>query len=158
MMRLVLALVCAFTLALQSQAQGGDGGRRRFSHEEYRQQLEACLMREAGITAEEGKELFPMVHEMNHELRRLSGQERELLRSINESTTEDEYETILNKATCLAVENKKTEQKFYKKFHSVISWKKVVMVRKALFHFNMQALKNFTPRPRPDQNQNQRRK
>lgn len=157
MKRFVFALICAFTFVFQSQAQG-DGGRRKFSHEEYRQQLEAFLMKEAGITAEEGKELFPMIHEMNHELRKLSGQERELVRSINETTTEDEYEKILNKATALAVDGKKTEQKFYKKFHSVISWKKVVLVRRALFHFNMQALKNFNPRPRPDQNQNHRRK
>lgn len=157
MKRLIFAFVCVFVFALQSQAQG-DGGRKKFSHEEYRQQLEACLMKEAGITVEEGKELFPMVHEMNREIRKLSGQERELLRSINESTTEEEYENILNRATCLAIEGKKTEQKFYKKFHSVISWKKVLLVRKSLFHFNMQALKKFNPRPRPDQNQNRQKK
>lgn len=157
-MRKIAFVFCCF-IALCVSAQPHAGGKKDFSIEEYKQQLEACLMKEACITPEEGKELFPMIYEMLREQRRISGQERELMRKINEQTSEDECEKILNKVTTLAVENKKTEQKFYKKFHSVISWKKVLQVRKALFHFNMQALKNFNPRHRPqDQSQNHRRK
>lgn len=156
------AVMCLLAV-LVANAQEKDG-KREFSREEYKQQLEAFVVKEACLTPEEGKALFPMVYDMMKALKTLGAQERELMRKADSATSEKEYENLLLKATDLSIECKKTEQKFYKKFHSVVSWKKVVLVRKALFKFNMQALKQFNPRsshPRrhhQGQNQNHQRK
>ena len=59
--------------------------------------------------------------------------------------TEAEYEDIISKVTSLELESKKVEQTYYKKFHTVLSWKKIHRVRIALGKWNMELLRQFSP-------------
>ena len=60
---------------------------------------------------------------------------------------EDEYEKIIAKVLNTDVEMAKIEQTYYKKFHTILTWKKVFAVRMALNKFKMEALNQFQPAP-----------
>jgi hypothetical protein len=66
--------------------------------------------------------------------------------------TEAEFEQIVKKTTELQVENRKTEQTYYKKFAKVLTWEKIYKVRMALTKFNMYALRSFSPQGNHDKN------
>ena len=63
----------------------------------------------------------------------------------NANLSEAEYENIVTKLASIEVESKKVEQTYYKKFHTVLPWKKVFAVRMALSRFQMEALNHFQP-------------
>ena len=98
-----------------------------------------------------------MLKEMMEEQHKNSRKSFEVYRSCNEGTTESEYGTAVKKLLELEVENRRIEETYYKKFHTVMSWEKVFNVRRALRHWNREALNRFNPRrggppPRPNGN------
>ncbi len=147
---LLLCLALAATLAAQ-QRQPTWRSRQQFSPEQFRRDLETFVTREASLTPIEAHQFFPMLHEMLEKQRKNKDEAREIMRKCDENTSEREYEQILTKALRLDVRNAEIEQAYCKKFHSVLSWKKIHKVRIALFRFNMQALRNFAP-PQPARN------
>ena len=165
MKRIIVICCCFLTTALSFAQQGGNNGqgrRHEFSPELYRQNMEAFVAREAQLTPDEAQRLFPILHEMLGQQRRNNEAQREAMRSCGENATESDYEKAVKRVLELDVENKRLEQDYYKKFHSVISWKKIHAVRFALWRFQMEALKHFTPHgdkngPRNQQNPGHRR-
>lgn len=121
------------------------GERPKFSPEEFKKYLEDFVSRECCLTPQEKEKFFPLLHEMMHKQRQIRKQQMELFKQ-QEDLTEKDYEEIVTKCTALEVEDKKIEQTYYKKFHSVLTWKKVSKVRVALYKFQMEALRNFQPR------------
>lgn len=142
-------ITCLMVSVLTMEAQQGNNGnnRRTFSPEAYKQRLEEFVTREACLTPEEAQKFYPMLHEMMELQRKNNDNARLLMKNFKESMTEAEYAEIIEKSLEYEVENKKIEQKYYKKFHSVLSWKKLFSVRNALFKFNMEALRRFSPHP-----------
>ena len=145
MKRIMIAL-CCLLMTTMSFAQGnGQWQRHEFSPERYKQKLEEFVTREAGLTPEEAQRLFPMLHEMLAKQLHNNNAQREAMRSCGENASEADYEKAIKQTLALDVENKRLEQDYYKKFHSVISWKKIHAVRMALWKFQMEALRRFTP-------------
>ncbi len=149
-----LALIITLIIATSSVAlaqqngwqRGNGGGPRHFSPEEFKKHMELFISKEACLTPTEAQKFFPMLHEMLMKNRAISEKQRELMTSATESASEDEYEKIITKVTACEIEAKKNEQLYYKKFHTVLSWKKIYKVRRALFRFNREALRNFSPK------------
>lgn len=158
MKKLIITLFCAFlTLGLSAQpGSQNDQGRHQFSPERYKQKLEEYVTREAGLTSEESSRLFPLLHEMQEKQRKNSEAAGNAMRSCKEGATESDYEKAVNRAVSLDLENKKIEQEYYKKFHTVLSWKKIHAVRIALWKFQMEALRRFTPHNGNKHNEGQR--
>lgn len=145
MKRIVLITLC-LTMSLCVMAQGNQPGRdrRQFSPEHFKQELEKFVTNEASLTDSEAQRLFPMLHEMMALERKNNEEATRLMQACNENSSEAEYERTLKKCLALEIDNKTIEQNYYKKFHSVLSWKKIHKVRSALFKFNMYALRRFS--------------
>lgn len=142
----LFTILCLFlTLTIQAQEKPNEKGRRQFSPEQFRHELEAFVAHEANLTETEGQKFFPMLHEMRSKQRKNNEEAYRLMRSCNESTTEPEYSNIITKCLMLDIQNKNIENEYYIKFSTVLSWKKIYKVRNALFRFNMHALQRFSP-------------
>jgi len=156
MKRIVLTLTCLMALATGMLAQKGSEGKgmthdfrkEHFSPEKYRQMLEGFITKEVALTSNEQQKFFPMLHEMMEAQRKLMDEEREILRSGKQAKTEADFEHIVKKTTELQVENRRTEQTYYKKFAKVLTWEKIYKVRMAITKFNMHALRKFSPQRR----------
>lgn len=129
------------------RAQNGQNGRREFNPELYMKTLNEFVAREAKLTEAESAKFFPLLNEMFTKQRQIMDQQRAMMMKSwrNADQNEDEYETIVTKLAALEVESKKVEQVYYKKFHSVLPWKKVFAVRIALQRFQVEALNRFQP-------------
>lgn len=145
-------LVLLTSICISAQNPGGNGGRpqngrREFSPELYMKALNEFVAREAKLTEAESAKFFPILNEMFAKQHQIVGQQRELMMKSwkNTNQNEDEYENLVTKLTALEVESKKVEQTYYKKFHSVLSWKKIFAVRIALQRFQVEALNRFQP-------------
>ena len=143
------ALLICFCLNAQNQNNAGKnhGTRREFSPELYMKRLHEFVAREACLTETESAKFFPLLQEMFNKQHKLMGQQRELMMKSwkNQNLSDTEYENMVMKAASLDVESKKVEQTYYKKFHTVLPWKKVYAVRFALARFQKEALNHFQP-------------
>ena len=124
--------------------------RQQFSPEGFKNGMEQFIRHYAELTPSEAQKFFPMLTEMQDKQRVISGKKHELMKQGFTAKTEVDYEKVITKINALEIENAKVEQTYYKKFHSVLTWKKIYKVRQALFRFNMEALRTFSP-PRDKQ-------
>lgn len=133
--------MCTLASAFAQQ----NGQRQFFSPEAFNQRLEEFVKKEAELTDQEGKEFFPLLHQMMDKQREVNNKIQQTLAKGFNAKTEEDYAQIINQSLELEVQSKKIEQVYYKKFHSVLTWKKIHKVRFALSRFNMEALRRFTP-------------
>ncbi|MDE7117594.1 MAG: hypothetical protein K2O61_02995 [Bacteroidaceae bacterium] len=151
MMKKMTIWMWAWMLCLCVDAQAPNAGnrppQRQFSPELYMKQLNEFVSRGASLTDTEQAKFLPMLAEMLGKQHELKKQQRELLMQSwkNKNMTETDYEKMVNKNIALDLESKKIEQTYYKKFHTVLSWKKVYAVRQSLQRFQMEALNHFLP-------------
>ncbi len=149
MKRLLFIIIClciGTTTFAQQQGNNGNQWVRPFSPEAFNQQLDAFVQKEAELTPQECQKFFPLMHEMMNKQREIGGKIQYTIGLGFSAKTEADYERIITWITDLEVESKKIEQTYYKKkFHTVLSWKKIHKVRTALQRFNMEALRHFSP-------------
>lgn len=152
--QILTTLLLVFALTMTAQDKNHNEHRRQFSPEHFRKELETFVTREAKLTESEAAKFYPLLHEMMAKQRHNNNEARKLMQSCNDNTTDADYAKVIDKCCSLDIENKTIEKEYYKKFNTVLSWKKIHSVRIALFKFNMHALKRFSPpregeRPRP---------
>ncbi len=146
MKKVILFFVAVLTIGcIHAQHAGKFDNRKKFSPEDFRQRMETFITKHAGLSQQEGQGFYPLLHEMLGKQHKIMDQQRELMRKGENNLSEKEYEKIIEDVTALEIENKKIEKLYYNKFHTVLSWKKIHKVRHALFKFNMEALRNFSP-------------
>ena len=148
-MKNLICIIIALVSFISVEAQNGQ--RREFSPELFKKKLEIFISKEAGLTPAEGQRFFPMLHEMMEKQRKNSDKGRDMLRAAGECASESQYEQVLEQSCTLEIENKKIEKQYLRKFHTVLSWKKIYKVRRAMFRFQIEALKRFAPPPQHDQ-------
>ncbi len=162
MRRLILIIITLCISATTFSQQQAEWARhqemRTFSPEEFNHRLEEFVKCEAELTPQECKKFFPLMHEMLNKQREINGKIQYTIGLGFKAKTEADYEKIIAWVTDLEVESKKIEQTYYKKkFHAVLTWKKIHKVRTALHKFNMEALRRFYPQDnrgwrRPNEN------
>ena len=151
MKRIFFYIIACLLLSVNLQAQNTPNGRqgrqehRQFNPEEFDKWMESYITNEVGLNAEEGKRFFPLLKEMRLKQYKNDQQGREIMLKLNDNSSESDYEEAINKVLELDLQNRKIEKEYYKKFHSVLSWKKIHKVRFAIQKFNMEALRRFTP-------------
>src|SRR5574344_273464 len=121
--------------------------RAEFTPELYKKRMNDFVAREAHLTEAEGTKFFPLLDEMQAKQRNIAKQQRDIMMKAwrNTNISESDYEEMVMRVTALDVESRKVEQTYYKKFHSVLSWKKIYAVRVALARFQVEALNLFQP-------------
>ncbi len=150
-------LALALSLSVFAQSNGGFGGQRRFdnnhqrpefSPEQFVKELKDFVTNEAQLTPQEANRFFPMLFEMHDKTRKIQDKQRELSMKAmmgEAQMTEAQYAKTVDQITKLEVAAKEIEQTYYKKFHTVLSWKKIYKVRVAINRFHMRALSKFQP-------------
>lgn len=123
----------------------GQPERKEFSPEAFNRQMEQFITDRAGLTSEEAKAFYPLMHEMLAKQRTNNEQQRQLMEKCGPSATERDYEEAIMRSLELEQENKRIEQTYYKRFHDVLSWEKIHKVKSALVDFQMEALRRFAP-------------
>lgn len=143
-----LSIVLALLLSVATaSAQSRQGERRKFSPEDWRQQLEAYILKETDITKEEGQKVFPIIHEMHEEQRKITMRSHDSIKKTKQSNlSECEYKCIVQSVCRNEVEQKKVAEAYLTKMATVVSWKKVYQIGLALYRFRMEALSKFMPR------------
>ena len=151
MKRIFFYIFACLLFSVNLQAQNIPNGRqhrqehRQFNPEEFDKWMESYITNEVGLNAEEGKKFFPLLKEMRIKQFKNDQQGREIMGKLNDNSSEADYEEAINRVLELDLQNRKIEKEYYKKFHSVLSWKKIHKVRFAIQKFNMEALRRFTP-------------
>lgn len=136
---------------------GNQQNKKDFSIEAYKKGLEEHVRRGAELTPQECEKLFPLMHEMMEKKKELSDQQRGLYKNLfNKDVSDSEYEDIINKSLDYDIQINKLEKAYYKKFHSIICWKKVFKVRHHIYTFQMGAMHRFNRRP-PQQQMNNKK-
>jgi len=144
-MKRISLIVLSILMSVGAFAQNEGPQRREFNPEEYWKSLEEFVTREAGLTEEEAAGVFPLIKEMRGEQRKNGRRAMEIIRSVNDGTTDAEYGTKVKQLLEIDVQNKQIEETYFKKFHEVLSWEKVFKVRHALYNFDREALNKFRP-------------
>ena len=129
--------------------------RKEFSPEEFEKRMQEFITNEAKLTEEESAKFFPLLKEMFNAQMQIDAKSKKMHRQGKE-LTEDDCKKIIQEMTDMEVQHKEIERTYYtKKFPKVLSYKKILKVRRATERFKMEALKHFSPR---NNNQNQHRK
>lgn len=133
----------------QQQRNGAENAQRReFSPNEYHKRMREFITCQAKLTPQEADKFFPLFFEMLDKQHKLMEKQHTMIMKGKKdfNFTESDYEKIIILSTEMEVESKKIEQTYYKKFHTVLSWKKVLGVRMSYEQFKREALNMFNPR------------
>lgn len=151
-MRRLLFIITTMLTCVCANAQNQGFGRiqnprAEFNPELYTKRMNEFVAREAHLTEAESAKFSPMLNEMQTKQRQLGKQQRDIMMKAfrNTNISEEDYEQMVMRVTSLEIESRKLEQTYYKKFHSVLSWKKIYAVRVALARFQVEALNQFQP-------------
>lgn len=135
---IVIMMMAMLTSAL-AQPRG-----ERFSPKEFRAHLEEFISKEAGLTASEGKAIFPIFHEMKEKQFKAQDKIFRLKRNGPASNASDkEFANAIQKIKNLEVEKAETEEEYYKKMCKVIPARKVFLVMQAEDKFHRRMINNF---------------
>ena len=144
----ITTLLVCFCVNAQNQGFGRiQNPRAEFNPELYTKRMNEFVAREAHLTEAESAKFFPLLNEMQNKQRQIGRQQREIMMKAfrNTNISEEDYEQMVMRVTGLEIESRKVEQTYYKKFHTVLSWKKIYGVRVALARFQVEALNQFQP-------------
>ena len=144
----ITTLLVCFCVNAQNQGFGRiQNPRAEFDPASYTKHMNEFVAREAHLTEAESAKFFPLLNEMQNKQRQLGRQQREIMMKAfrNTNISEEDYEQMVMRVTGLEIESRKVEQTYYKKFHTVLSWKKIYGVRVALARFQVEALNQFQP-------------
>lgn len=133
---LLLTLMCMLCLPLNAQK------KEKCSEEEFQHKKQTYIMQEAGLTAEEAKQFFPIYFELQNKKKAIN---RTVWKTAQKGklpqTTESEYNDILNDFIMAEEQNTELDKEYLKKYQSVLSNKKIYMVLRAEIKFNRNMLK-----------------
>ena len=144
----ITTLLVCFCVNAQNQGFGRiQNPRAEFNPELYTKRMNEFVARESHLTEAESAKFFPLLNEMQNKQRQLGKQQRDIMMKAfrNTNISEGDYEQMVMRVTSLEIESRKVEQTYYKKFHTVLSWKKIYAVRVALARFQVEALNQFQP-------------
>lgn len=137
---IILLLTIAPTLA---SAQNNNG-KHRFSPEEYAQQCDAYITREAGLTSSEAQKFFPLFHQMKDEQRKLHESIFNLYRKTKkQELSESEAREMLEQTNQMLKKQITIEENYQKKFLKVVSATKLIKIKIAEKKFERKTLGNM---------------
>lgn len=136
-----LLIVLLAASPIMAAANPCNDGPRRFSPEEYMQQCDAFITREANLTPTEAQRFFAVYHQMKDEQRKLHKELFDCYRATLKGELSDKDAVdILNKSNAIQKKQIDIEESYQKKFLKIIPATKLLKVKIAEKRFERQML------------------
>ncbi|ADV43526.1 hypothetical protein [Bacteroides helcogenes] len=124
-----------------------DGCDQRLTQDEFRAKQKAYITEKAGLTKEEAAKFFPLYFELQDRKKQLNDEAWGLIRKgKNESTTEAQYEEIMEGVYDARMASDRLDKTYFDKFKKMLSFKKIYLIQKAEMKFHRELLRNMQPR------------
>jgi hypothetical protein len=143
-MKKLIVLLLAMTVALGASAQGFNPQGQKFSPEKFQADLEQFITKEACLTPQEAARFFPIYKEMQAKQRTVYDRQRQL--GFGKPADEKGCEKAIRQRDEYDLELKRIQQTYHNKFLSVISASKLYDVIKAEDRFHRQMLRGWNSR------------
>ncbi len=139
-----LFIAALATLFLSLGTANAQPKKPRFSPADYKQKMENRLIKDAALTPEEAQKFLPLFHELRDKQRTLNKEIHQLRRNTKgETTTEKDYQELLEKVYELKEKSAELERDYVKKMYKVVPASKVYKALNAESRFHRQMLQKF---------------
>ena len=138
MRKLVLMMVFA-VYAMTGFAQPHNDG-KKFSPEQFMQELHSFLIREADLTQQEADAFFPVYDEMKEKERKLFKNQRKDFKALQ---TNEDFQKAVEEYDKIDLQLKELQQTYHKKFFKVLPAKKVFGIIRAEDKFRTQMFRKM---------------
>lgn len=127
-----------------SLLKAAEGCNQHLTKEEFRAKQQAFITEKAELTQEEAAKFFPLYFELQDRKKELNDEAWKLMRQgKNESTTETQYEEILEGVYDARIASDRLERTYFEKFKKILSCKKIYLIQKAEMRFHRDLLKQM---------------
>ena len=145
MKRLYLLLaVLSFAFGVNAQR---NAPKKHFSPEKYQAELEAYITEQAGLSAQESAQFFPVYREMQKNQRAIFVSQRKL--GMSKPADEQGCRKAIEERDRLELELRRIQEKYHKKFFGILPASKVYDVITAEDRFHRNKLRQWSHGPKP---------
>ncbi|NMA75123.1 MAG: hypothetical protein GX963_13450 [Bacteroidales bacterium] len=117
---------------------------QKLSPEEFKQQQQEFMTKEASLTKKEASEFFPLFFELQDKKASLNRKTRLLFkRGEDVALSEKEYKTLLDELQDIRMQQAEVEKEYYKKFAKILSYEKIYRIQQAETKFHRQLLRGM---------------
>ncbi|MGL4851956.1 MAG: hypothetical protein ACRC3Z_04850 [Phocaeicola sp.] len=144
---LIACLLFCFTLSAQAQMQGQRSTNtpregRGFSKEEFRNRQEKFLTKKAQLSKEEAEKFFPLFFELQDKKKEVNDKAwKSAQKGKEESTTDKEYEEIVDKLVQARIDADKLDLQYLKSFKKILPAKKIYLIQMGEIRFQRELLR-----------------
>ena len=143
------ALIWIVVLAFAPLVWATGGCDQRLSKEEFRARQQAYITEQAGLTAAEAEDFFPLYFELQDRKHQLNDEAWKLMREgKKEGVTEARYDEIMESVYDARIAADRLEKSYYGKFKKILSSKKIYLVQQAEMRFHRELLRQAGRRKR----------
>lgn len=144
-MKKYLLLIVLF-LTIVPSVGAHEGERPRLNPAEFKAKMQEFITRDAGLTDEEAAKFFPVFFQFQDAKRALNDKSWQLIhQGDNDDLTESQYKSILDGITSNNLTVIKLEKMYNNRFHRVLSYKKLLRVRRSEVRFNRSLIREMRP-------------
>jgi hypothetical protein len=116
--------------------------KNKYNEKDFRCKQQIYMTEKAGLTSEEAEKFFPIYFELQDKKKALNKERWNNARQgMNPQTTEEEYETIIEKFFNSEYDLLDLEKEYIEKYKKVLTNQKIYMVYKAELKFNRNMMK-----------------
>jgi len=137
-MKTTYLLLLSIILCLPMYAQKN----QKHSEDEFRNKKKAYIIEKAELTSEEAEAFFPIYFELQNKKKAINKDTwKKAKTGLNITTTEKEYEEIIDSYVNAQQEIQNLEKEYIRKYQKILSNKKIFQVYHAEIKFNRNMLK-----------------
>lgn len=143
---ITLSLIIVTILATHAQEkQGQQGGRRRFSPEQFQAKQRSYIIEKARLTQEEADAFFPLFFELQKEKFRIEREARsKVIKERGQRLTDEQCKELLMNNADARIKIAELEKEYITKYLKAVSAKKLLDIQRAERSFQNHMLKSLS--------------
>lgn len=143
---ITLSLIMVTILATYAQEkQGQQGGRRRFSPEQFQAKQRSYIVEKAKLTQEEADAFFPLFFELQKEKFRIEHEARsKVIKERGQRLTDEQCKELLMNNADARIKIAELEKEYITKYLKAVSAKKLLDIQRAERSFQNHMLKSLS--------------
>lgn len=143
---ITLSLIVVTLLAANAQEkQGHQGGRRRFSPEQFQAKQRSYITEKAKLTQEEADAFFPLFFELQKEKFRIEREARsKVIKERGQQLTDEQCKELLLNSADARIKIAELEKEYIAKYLKAVSAKKLLDIQRAERSFQNHMLKSLS--------------
>jgi hypothetical protein len=127
-----------------------DATAQRMTPEQFKERQKEFIAKQAGLTAQEAKDFFPIYFELQDKKRGFNEKAWRLLeKGKDDELSDTEYERNMLEVYDMRIESDQLEKAYYTKFRKVLSPRKIHAVQRAEARFHREVMRTIS---RPERN------